>query len=222
MKKNKIILILAVTMMISPIFTLQAETTSPNTNLTNEQKKELFLKIKNQSNKEIKINIESTKEVLNTDIEARKTEVKKIIAEKKDAKKKLSIKSQEKVKATLEKIYTNLDASIEKLTGVDLKIMKKVATIKIVNKEVPIALAQYTIAKKALDKAITDIAATKAVSIDQTSVQTSKEAIRALVKTAEDSIKAAGTEYRRIIPLIIPGQGAGNVEAGNSSNVINQ
>ena len=158
-----------------------------------------------------------------SNIEAKKTEVKKIISENKDViKKKLETKSQEKVKTTLAKIYTNLDAKIERLTDVDTKILAKIDDSTTKGVDMTASKAQYTIAKKALDKAITDIAATKAVSIDQTSVQTSKEAIRALVKTAEDSIKAAGAEYRRIIPLILPGQSTNNVEGGNSSNVINQ
>ena len=212
----------------------QIEIIKTSTILTAEQKKIEIQKLQEKRiadlkviiearQKEIKSNVGAKITALKNNIEARKIDIKKIISEKKDIiKKKLATKNQEKVKAMLEKIYTNLDSRIEKLTSVDIKILAKINDSATKGIDVTVSKAQYTIARTALDKAITDIAATKAVSIDQTKVQTSKEAIRALVKTAEDSIKIAGTEYRKIIPLIIPGESATGVGTEVNSNIINQ
>jgi hypothetical protein len=152
---------------------------------------------------DLKANVTKKIEDLKSNIDTRKAEItKQIEAKKSEIKTMLVVKAQENVKALLEKIYANLNSKIEKLTGVDVTILAKINASSANGIDVTSAKAQYTIARAALDKAIIDIAATKTISIDQTSIQTSKETLRALVKTAEDSIKAAGAEYQKIIPLI--------------------
>ena len=152
---------------------------------------------------DLKANVTKKIEDLKSNIETRTAEItKQIEAKKGEIKTKLEAKAQENVKTLLEKIYNNLNSKVEKLTGVDVTILAKINASSANGIDVTSAKAQYTIARAALDKAITDIAATKTISIDQTSIQTSKETLRALVKTAEDSIKAAGVEYQKIIPLI--------------------
>jgi hypothetical protein len=169
--------------------------------LRNEKAKNVKAEIE-QKKTEMKASIEKRTTELKANIDAKKAEITKQIANKKDEiKKKLDTKAQEKVKTNLDKIYTNLSGKITKLSEIDAKILVKINADKTAGVDTTKALAQYTIAKTALDKAITNVSATKTISIDQTSIQTSKETLRALVKTAEDSIKNAGVEYRKIVPL---------------------
>ena len=281
MKKNKIVIFLALGMILSPVFVLRAEDTSTSADATTnvpvqknidiiknslESRKAIINKVKEESssirqdfknqvqtikdsasltatekqtqlkdliNKKIedikaikdttiadlKANVEQRVAALKTNIEARKAELeKKIIAKKDEIKKKLESKAQERIKKLLDNIYGKLNNKIEKLSEIDAKILAKINTAEVNGVNIAAAKAQYTVAKAALDKAIVDLSATKTASIDQTAIQTSKDTLRSLVKTAEDSIKAAGAEYRKIIPLITPATDT-KVETETSSSV---
>lgn len=237
MQKNKIVLVLALGMILSPVFALQAEDVSSSVSAdanvqvqTNndiiknslESRKAIINNAKDIINKKIediktirdatiadlKANIEQRVAALKTNIEARKAEFeKKITAKKDEIKTKLATKAQERIKKLLDNIYGKLDKKIEKLGEVDAKILAKINTAEVNGVNITAIKAQYTIAKAALDKAIVDVSAAKTASINQTTIQTSKDALRSLVKIAEDSIKAAGAEYRKIIPLIMPATG---------------
>ena len=172
--------------------------------LRDENAKNVKVEI-DQKKAEIKASIEKRTAELKTNIDTKKAEITKQIAAKKDEiKKKLDTKAQEAVKTNLDKIYTNLSSKITKLSEIDAKILVRINADKTKGLDTTKAEAQYKIAKAALDKAITDVAATKTVSIDQTSIKTSKDTLRALVKTPQDSIKNAGEEYRKIIPFLSP------------------
>jgi hypothetical protein len=249
MQKNKIVLFLALGMIFSPLFVLQAEDTSTSADAganvsvqknidiiknSLENRKAIINNAKDLINKRVedikaikdttianlKANIEQRITALKTNIEARKAEIEKKIAAKKDEiKTKLAAKAQERIKKLLENIYGKLNNKIEKLSEIDAKILAKINTAEVNGVNVAAAKVQYTVAKAALDKAIVDLSATKTASIDQTSIQTSKDALRSLVKTAEDSIKAAGAEYRKIIPLITLPATSTKVETETSASV---
>ena len=135
--------------------------------------------------------------------EARKKEILAKLKERKDEiKKKLDAKAQERVKKTLENVFKMLSNQIDRLTKVDVRISDKIKVLESSNVDVTAMSAQYLVAQTALEKAKVDVNAANSISIDQTSTTTSKEALRALVKTAEDSIKTAGAEYRKVIDLL--------------------
>jgi hypothetical protein len=280
MQKNKIILVIALGLMISPVLALHAEetvNTTASTNVTTQlpvnneinqaakdnrqaiidkakqerdniktdlkaklgdiknsttatldQKKAEITDLKNKTiedlknskiaiQEELKANLDKKITALKANIDARKTELEKNITEKSnEIKVKLAAKAQEKVKATLENIYSKLTNQVENLNGVDVKIQARIDTAAKNGKDVSAAKAQYAIAKAALDKAIVDVSATKTISIDQTTTATSKDTLRSLVKTVEDSMKAAGVEYKKVLPLIP------TVETGVSSTSVTQ
>jgi hypothetical protein len=246
MTKNKIVLVLMLGMILSPIYVLKAEdSTSVNTtgNIEVQKNNDIIKNSTEQRNAikttakkyidqklgeiktmrdetiaNLKTNVEQRVTALKVNIAAKKSEVEKKIAAKKDEVKiKLATKAQDRVKKLLENIYGNLNGKITKLSEIDVKILAKINTAEINGTNVTAPKAQYVIAKASLDKAIVDVNATKAASIDQTSIKTSKDAIRLLVKTAEDSIKTAGAEYRKIIPLITPVISDTKVETETSS-----
>ncbi len=137
-------------------------------------------------------------------METRKEELAKKFAPKKGEKKvKLKDDKKEKVRIALENIFKHLTAQLNNLVSLDKRIADKINARKTAGTDVTAASAQYTVAQTALEKAKTDVAAAQALSIDQSVASTtSKTALHGLVKVAEDSLKAAGGEYRKIIPLL--------------------
>jgi hypothetical protein len=137
-------------------------------------------------------------------METRKEELAKKFAPKKGEKKvKLKDENKEKIRIALENIFKHLTAQLTNLVAFDKRVAEKINARKTAGVDVTAAAAQYTVAQTALEKAKTDVAAAQALSIDQAvASSTSKTALRGLVKVAEDSLKAAGGEYRKIIPLL--------------------
>jgi hypothetical protein len=151
----------------------------------------------------LKENMDARKKAL----EARRVELKaqidKIKAEQKDARmKKLDEKAKERVAGKLNDIYKNLDERIARLTKVDVEVAARITKIGSSSVDISAAAALLVTAQTALSKAKTDVDATKAALAAEANASTSKEAIRALVKTAEDSIKAAGAAYQKVIEAI--------------------
>ncbi|MFA6392617.1 MAG: hypothetical protein WCW54_00825 [Candidatus Paceibacterota bacterium] len=203
MKKNKIILVLALGLLLSPMFAVKAEVaTTTNTPPTPEGVKRDPIKDK------AKIEELTTKLMKETEIMKNNLTVKKALIEKKitdtkgEIKTKLETKSQEKVKLALESIFNKINVQIGKLSQVDMKISAKIAELEKAGINVTNAKAQYTIAKASLDKTTAEVIATRMIAIDQVGVETSKGVLRDLVKQAEESMKATGKEYMKVIPLI--------------------
>lgn len=143
------------------------------------------------------------KDEIKADAAARKAEIKaKMDLRKGEIKIKLEAKAKERVKALLENIFKKLNGQIEKLSNIDKKIGEKISSLSSSGVDVTAMQAQYVIAQTALAKAKVDVAATSSLSIDQTDASTSKETLRSLVKTAEESIRAAGKEYKKVIPML--------------------
>ena len=141
---------------------------------------------------EMKVKFEARKEELKKKIEVRKGELKI----------KLEDKAKERVKNILANMWKMLNNQLDRLSKADARIGEKLASLKEKGLDVSKASAQYTVAQTALAKAKLDVEATSSLSSEQADTETSKETLRSLVKTASDSIKSAGAEYRKIFPLM--------------------
>lgn len=154
-----------------------------------------------------------------TEIDARKKEVtQKVAGLRAEVKVKLDVNAQDRVKKLLGNIFNMFTNQIDRLTKVDARIGEKIASMKASDVDVTAAEAQYIKAEAALAKAKIDVAATNSASIDQTSATTSKEELRALVKIAEDSIKACGKEYMQILSMLPEKNTDTKVETKTSSS----
>lgn len=155
-----------------------------------------------ESTDDVKMSQEQ-KDKMKMEIETRKKDMlKKLNSSVDEKKKKLEAKAQEKVKKSLMNIFKNLNNQINRLSKVDIKIGERIKTLKEGGADTTLQEAQYVKAQAALAKAKVDVEAANSTSIDQVNNTTSKETIRGLVKTAEESIKAAGKEYMQIIPKL--------------------
>ena len=146
---------------------------------------------------------EEQKNKMKIEIEARKKDMlSKLNSLKEERKMKLEAKAQEKVKKSLMKIFKNLNNQIDRLSKVDVKIGERIKALKESGADTSAQEAQYAKAQTALAKAKVDVEAANSTSTDQVNGTTSKETLRSLVKTAEESIKIAGKEYMKIIPTL--------------------
>jgi len=194
MQKNKIVSILILGMMLSPIFVIQAVEVPTVKNIHPEDKAKL---------EALTAKLKQETAVFKNNIETSKTEIgQKIEATKDAAKTKLAVKSQEKVKSILDDIYNKLNEKVMKLSQVSLRIEAKIKESEAKGVDVTQAKNQFQIAKDALSKASANLFATKSTAEGQVLIETSKETLRSMVKMSEDSIKSAAAEYRKILPLI--------------------
>lgn len=217
MQKNKIVLVLALGMMLSPLFVINGEvttTTTANTTVNTQNQNIKRDPIQEKAKlEEMKAKLMIETEILRKNLETRKTEIEKKINDNRVEKKvRLELKAQERVRIILEKIYNKLNDQLGKLSQVDVKLLLKINAFEKEGRDVSLVKAQYTIAKTALDKAKSEILTATMISADQITKETSKETIRELVKTAEESIRTAGAEYRKILPLLAKVEGDNSVE----------
>jgi hypothetical protein len=119
--------------------------------------------------------------------------------------KKLDVQAKARVRQQIENIYKRLTNHINKIVEIDGKVAARINVIAEAGVNVGEIEVQFKKAQAALDKAKADVEATKALAADKTATTTpsvSKDALKTLVKTAEDSIKAALKEYRLTIDLM--------------------
>jgi len=222
MERNKIILMLAIGTLFTPSLAIQAATVVPITKTTTTVKTENVVKtpvvLDKAKMEELKANLMKETETLRKNFSTQKIEIEKLIAEKKgEVKTRLAVQSQEKVRALLDTIFNKFNGKMSKLSNVDMKISAKIAILEKEGVNVTNVKAQYAIAKASLDKTTAEITAIRMVSLDQISAETSKGILRDLVKKAEDSMKATGAQYMKIIPMI---ESNNKVEA--KTNIINK
>ncbi|MES3005614.1 MAG: hypothetical protein V4664_01560 [Patescibacteria group bacterium] len=133
-------------------------------------------------------------------IEARqaelKTKIKSIIAEKKT---KLEDAARERAMKHLKSIFNNLTARISRLQNADQKLATRINEATTAGANMSTTTSLYTIAQTSLEKARTDVEAARAAVSEEISLETSKEVLRTLVKTAEDSIKIAAEAYKKTL-----------------------
>lgn len=212
MQKNKIILVLALGMMFTPLFVTKAvetttsvKTLTPNTANILQAEQNRITMIKAQLAKEA--------DAVKQKIENRKSEIEKTITDIKDVtKKKLDLKTQQSVRTIIEKIYSNLNAQISKINKVDAKISEKINNLEKKGQNTPEIRAQYQIAKTSLQKTEAETVTTIMILIEQTSKETSKEALRVVVKIAEEGIRDTAREYRKILPLLAKAEGDNSIK----------
>lgn len=193
MQKNKLILILGIGMILTPLFMIQAATTP--TPLKPEDQAKIDA---------LRASLIKETKVMKTNLGTSRAEIEKQLASTKSSTKKiLDIKAQDRINILIEKIFSKFNTKIDKITQVDTKISSKLNTFEKEKKvDVSKAKEQYIIAKKSLDKTIADILATKMIITEQVTKEISKETIRTLVKSLEEEIKSTASEYRKILPLI--------------------
>lgn len=208
MKKNKIILTLILgVVFLAPTLVVNAATIVANPTVATPTQKTTVPELN-------KINQEVMREILNEQVEAkktveiRKTEIKKRIEDNKtETKVLLETKKQEIVKKALEKIFNSLYNKQVKLEEIDAKISPMIKSNKDQGKDVSAIEAQYKIAKMALENVKGDIFETRMITIDQVKVATSKSVMRDMIKTSENKIRAVGLEYRKILPMLAQTEG---------------
>lgn len=202
MQKNKIIFILAVGLLLFPLLKIQAKENEPNTENIKRVVNTITSKERERVS-EIREKLMSETAIFKDKLEVRKAELEKKMSERKsEIKKKLEIKSQQKVKTLLDNIYNKLNNKINKLNQIDAKILAKIILLEKNEVDVTGIKSQYNISKSALEKARADLLASREVSASQITAETTRGSLRTLVKEAEDSIKSAANEYKKIIPLI--------------------
>lgn len=217
MTKNKIILGLSIGLLLSPLLQLRAETVVSTGATTNVPTKTISPAKDSLAEKaklaELKVKLMKETATLKKDLETKKIEMQKKIGDKKDVvKKKLEVKSQEKVRLILDRIYNKLNAQLNKIETVDAKISTKINDLEKEGKNVTEVEVQYNIAKQALDKAKAEILATRMIGVEEVTKETSKEILRETVKTAEDTIRGIGAEYRKVLPLLAKVEGDNSIK----------
>lgn len=173
---------------------------------------------------DMKLNMEQRK----AQVEVRKIELKKQIEAKKVENKQLKAKklderNKQKVGEKLGKVYARLSERLMGLTRVDAELTMRLNRMATSGVDVaPIRGLQAT-AQIALAKAKVDVEATKTLAAAEVNSTTTKETLRALVKTAEDSLKAAARAYKTAIDAakILP-KPVAQVQVEAQANVNNQ
>jgi len=225
MERNKLILMLAIGTLLTPVLTIQAAVTTATTkvNTTAEiqstTKTPVVLDKAKMDQLKAKLMLET--KAIKSNLDIQKAEIEKLLANKKgDAKTRIAIASQEKVRTLVDNIFNKFNSKISKLSEVDVKVSTKINTLEKSGVNLSEAKAQYVIAKASLDKTTSEVMAIRMVLMEQITTDTSKETFRDLVKKAEESMQATGKEYNKIIPLIVSRDN--KVEAEVKTDTINK
>lgn len=150
--------------------------------------------------------LKENREKFQTDLEVRKKEIQAQVAEQKKVTQEKRVKLQEEAKAKvqdrLKTIFTRFENTLQEIAKTDAKIVTRINTLTQNGGDTGAVSVQLKTAQGALEKAKSDVAAAKAVATSETNTTTNQETLKSLVKTAEDSIKLAGGEYRKTINLL--------------------
>jgi len=210
MTKNKIIFVLAIGLMLSPIASFAAAKSSTPTKI--DPKTFEALMKKDPEAAKLKLQKEIS-DMLQKKIEDRSLQIaEKVSKDISSVKTTPSKTAQKNLKTTIEKIYDKIDDKLSKLSILDSRISLKMNAFEAEGKDVSKMIDQYDTAKTALIDARTEASSAKNVAFTQISIQTSKEELRSLVKMAEDKIKAAGEEYKKLLPLFTKLEGDNSVK----------
>lgn len=154
--------------------------------------------------------LKENKAKMNLTIDARKKEIglrlkAQLSTSTASSTKKLDVNAKARVRQHIENIYKRLSHHLDMAVEVDGKIAARLTLMSENGIDTNAAETQFKKAQEALEKAKADVAATKSLASDQTATTTasvSKDALKNLVKTAEESIKAAVKEYRATIEIM--------------------
>lgn len=209
---------LAIGTLLTPVLSLQAVETAKAVTTVQTQNTTNVPALDKAKMEELKAKLMKETEVIRKNLATDKAQIEKqLTLVKNEVKIKLAVKSQETVRTLIDNIFNKFNTQLGKLSQVDGKISEKIGILEKSGANVTNAKAQYTIAKAALDKTTSEIMALRVVSTDQISAETSKATFRSLVKQAEESIRATGSEYMKIIPMI-----ASNNKVEVNTNNINK
>ena len=111
-----------------------------------------------------------------------------------------------------------LNNQLDRLSKADARIGEKLDSLKAKGVDVSASSAQYIVAQTALAKAKVDVEATSSLSTEQAGTETSKETLRSLVKTATDSIRSAGAQYKEVIKLLPKGSAKAEVKVETNTS----
>ena len=210
MTKNKIIFVLAIGLILSPATSLvaakstQPEKIDPKTFEALAKKDPEAAKLKMQ---------QDIKNRLQKKIEERSLQIAEKVSKDTTSIKTIPGKTAQKnLKTTIEKIYDRIENNLSELSILDSRISLKINAFEKEGKDISKIIDQYDTAKTALGDARTEASSAKNVAFTQISIQTSKEELRSLVKMAEDKIKAAGEEYRKLLPLFTKLEGDNSIK----------
>ncbi len=224
MQRNKIILALAIGTILSPVITIQAvETTSTiKVNATTQSQNIIKNPTADKAKiEELRARLMVETKILKENLDIQKIGIEKLLAERKgEIKTRLVLQSQEKVRVILDNIFNKFNNQLGKLSEVDIKISAKINALEKTGVNVSAAKAQYALAKASLDKTKSEVMAINLALMEQVTVDTSKETFRDLVKKAEESMKATGKEYNKIVSLT----SSKNIKVEDqvNTNIINQ
>lgn len=212
---KKTIYISIVTILFVPIFLLKAED-AININTTVQatsavrMRAEVRADIKNERmemKKEIKDKHQEMKADLKVKVDARRVELKANIdamktKNKDERAKKLDEKAKARVEVRLNNIYKKLTERVSRLSQVDSEITRRLTQYATSGVSVVSVTTLQTPAQALLAKAKIDVEATKTISEAELNATTTKETLRAVVATAEKSIKTAAESYKKVLDAL--------------------
>jgi hypothetical protein len=221
MEKNKLILMLAIGTLLTPVLSLQAVENISTTTAVQTQNTTKVPVLDKAKMDQLKAKLMLETKAIKGNLDIQKTEIEKLLADKKgEVKTRIAIAYQEKVRTLVDNIFNKFNSKTSKLSEIDAKVSTKMNTLEKSGVNLSEARAQYAIAKASLDKTISEVMAIRIVLMEQITTDTSKGTFRDLVKKAEESMQATGKEYNKIIPLIVSRDN--KVEEGIKTDTINK
>lgn len=145
---------------------------------------------------DLKVKFDARRVELKANMDAMKVKVKDERA------KKLDEKAKDRVEMRLGNIYKRLSERVTNLTRVDAGVTKRLAAYNAAQVNVASVVALQTSAQTLLAKARLDVEATKALSQSELNATTTKDTLRALVNTAETSLKTTHESYKKVLDAL--------------------
>lgn len=160
--------------------------------------------------------IRANREELRGEIKEKRDELKKKLETfKKEKKQKLDDKKKGVVNTALKNIFARFSERIAQLTNINSRLRAKITELQAKGTDVASTVTLLTSAKTALEKAEVDVEATKTLASEQTATSTSKEILKSLVNTADESIKSAKDSYKKVGESLRPFLG-GDISASST------
>lgn len=145
---------------------------------------------------DLKVKLDARRVELKANMDAMKVKVKDERA------KKLDQKAKARVEVRLGNIYKRLSERVTNLTRVDAGVAKRLAAYTAAQVSTASVVTLQTSAQALLAKARLDVEATKTLSQSELNATTTKETLRALVNTAETSLKTTHESYKKVLDAL--------------------
>jgi len=155
-----------------------------------QENRQMMLKALRENASTTREEIKAKREELKVKLEARREEIKNEI------KKRLDDNAKNRIEKRIENVYGSFSNRIERLVNADAALTAKVNASQSEGVYLETTISLLTTAQGLLSKAKLDVEATKGIVIDELTTETSKEQIRLIIKTANESIVAAAKAYK--------------------------